>query len=56
MNHKEFDKGPINIDAPNYHEVNLADDAETEDDITNGKDLFKKFENLVSKDHISIGS
>ena len=35
----------------------MADDAETEDDvITNGKDLYKRFENLVSKDHINIGS
>jgi hypothetical protein len=31
--------------------VNLTEDAETEDDaITNGKDLYKKFENLVSKE------
>ncbi len=37
--------------------MNLADDAETEDEIiTNGKDLYKRFENLVSKDHINIGS
>jgi hypothetical protein len=36
--------------------VNIADDAETEDEvITNGKDLYKRFENLVSKDHINIG-
>ena len=67
---KEFDKGPINvrilmlylkfllqIEAPNANDVNLTEDAETEDDvITNGKDLYKKFEDLVSKDHISIGS
>jgi hypothetical protein len=37
--------------------VNVTDDAETEDEvITNAKDLYKKFEDLVSKDHISIGS
>lgn len=37
--------------------MNFTDDAETEDDvITNAKDLYKKFEDLVSKDHISIGS
>lgn len=36
--------------------MNIADDAETEDEvITNGKDLYKRFENLVSKDHINIG-
>ena len=59
---KEFDKGPtgvnhslrllyIQIEAPNSHDVNLTEDADTEDDvITNGKDLYKRFENLVSKD------
>jgi hypothetical protein len=37
--------------------VNLTEDAETEDEVvTNGKDLYKRFENLVSKDQISIGS
>eukprot|EP00347_Sterkiella_histriomuscorum_P022526 403338159 len=57
MINKEFDKGPINIEAPSSNDVNLIDDAETEDDvITNGKDLYKKFEDLVHKDHISIGS
>ena len=69
MNHKEFDKGPSNvsiksnannyfqIDAPGSNDVNLIDDAETEDDvITNAKDLYKKFEDLVNKDHISIGN
>ena len=70
MIQKEFDKGPTNvnylifkiylyiqIEAPNTNEVNLNEDAETEEDvITNGKDLYKKFEDLVTKDHISIGS
>lgn len=67
MIQKDFDKGPTNvtithhkyiqIEAPNANDVNLNEDAETEDDvITNGKDLYKKFEDLVSKDHISIGS
>ena len=60
---KEFDKGSFNvsiytiylwfiinlilnqIDAPN---INMMENAETEDDvITNGRDLFKKFENLA---------
>lgn len=37
--------------------MNVADDAETEDEIiTNGRDLYKRFENLVSKDHINIGA
>ena len=66
---KEFDKGPIGvkfiysfymvlqIEAPSANDVNLTDEADTEDDvITNGRDLYKKFEDLVSKDHISIGS
>lgn len=45
------------IEAPNSHDVNLTEDAETEDEVvTNGKDLYKRFENLVSKDQISIGS
>ena len=59
---KEFDRNPINvtnnlftityqIEAPNSHDVNLTEDAETEDEVvTNGKDLYKRFENLVSKD------
>ena len=37
--------------------MNLTDDAETEEEvITNAKDLYRRFEDLVSKDHISIGS
>lgn len=37
--------------------MNVAEDAETEDDvITNGRDLYKRFENLVQKDHINIGA
>lgn len=47
----------LQIEAPSSHDVNVAEDAETEDDvITNGKDLYKRFENLVSKDHINIGT
>ena len=54
---KEFDKGQITIDAPMSNDVNIIDDAETEEDlITNAKDLYKKFENLISRDQISIGS
>jgi hypothetical protein len=57
MIEKDKDGGPIHIDAPNAHDVNIAEDAETEDEfITNGKDLYKRFENLVQKDHINIGS
>ena len=37
--------------------MNIADDAETEDEvITNGKDLYKRFEDLIAKDHIRIGN
>ena len=57
MVEKDKDAGPIHIEAPSSHDVNVAEDAETEDDvITNGKDLYKRFENLVSKDHINIGA
>lgn len=48
---KEFDKGSMNIDAPLTNDINITEDGETEDDvITNAKDLYKRFENLVSKD------
>ena len=47
----------LQIEAPSSNDVNLHEDAETEEDvITNAKDLYKRFEDLVSKDHISIGS
>lgn len=48
---KEFDRGPIIIEAPNSNDVNLNEDADTEEEaVTNGKDLYKRFENLISKD------
>mmetsp|Transcript_60 Transcript_60/g.69 ORF Transcript_60/g.69 Transcript_60/m.69 type:complete len:126 (+) Transcript_60:1146-1523(+) len=48
---KEFDKGPMNIDISSLNELNQLEEVETEDEvITNGKDLYKKFENLVQKD------
>lgn len=54
---KEFDRGSTNIDAPNANDVNVLEEAETEDEVIwNGKDLYRKFEDLVTKDHISIGS
>jgi hypothetical protein len=57
MIEKDKDGGPIHIDAPSANDVTVAEDAETEDDIiTNGRDLYKRFENLVTKDHINIGS
>jgi len=45
MLNKEFEKGPINIDAPNSNDYNnMEDDATAEDEvITNAKDLYKKF-------------
>ena len=56
MVEKDKDVGPLHIEAPSSHDVNVADDAETEDEIiTNGKDLYKRFENLVQKDHIHFG-
>lgn len=37
--------------------MNVAEEAETDEEIiTNGKDLYRKFEDMVTKDHISIGS
>ena len=57
MIEKDKEGGPLHIDAPSTNDVNVAEDAETEDEfITNGRDLYKRFENLVSKDHINIGS
>lgn len=57
MVEKDKEAGPLHIEAPSSHDVNVAEDAETEDDvITNGRDLYKRFENLVSKDHINIGA
>ena len=53
----DFYHSILQIEAPSSNDVNVSEDAETEDDIiTNGKDLYKRFENLVSKDHINIGS
>ena len=47
----------INIDAPNSNDVNVNEEAETDEEvIVNPKDLYKRFEDLVTKDHISIGS
>jgi hypothetical protein len=59
MVEKDKEAGPLHIEAPNANDVNVlaGDDAETEDDvITNGKDLYKRFENLVHKDQINIGT
>lgn len=57
MIEKNKEDGPLHIDAPSSNDVNVNEDAETEDEfITNGRDLYKRFENLVSKDHINIGS
>ena len=57
MIEKDKEGGPLHIDAPSTNDVNVSEDAETEDEfITNGRDLYKRFENLVSKDHINIGS
>ena len=58
---KEFDRGPMNIEATLNNYANLTAEAETEDDmITNAKDLYKRFENLLSTsqdmDQNSLGS
>ncbi len=62
MVEKDKEAGPLHIEAPNANDVNIVmggagEDAETEDEvITNGKDLYKRFENLVHKDQINIGN
>ena len=61
MIEKDKESGPLHIEAPSSNDVNIvenSEDAETEEDniITNGRDLYKRFENLVQKDHINIGS
>ena len=60
--------GPMNIEAPSSNDINfhIEGDADTtEDDVmsaggkgmcTNGKDLYRRFEDLIAKDHIRIGN
>lgn len=58
MANKEFDKGQINIEAPMADEIRMNEDAvaETDDEmITNAKDLYKRFEDMVQNESISIG-
>jgi len=54
MANKEFEKGPINIEAPNSNDYNnIDDDATAEDEIvTNAKDLYRRFEDLANKGYI----
>ena len=60
--------GPMNIEAPSAHDVNfhIDGDAETNEDdallaggqgmCTNGKDLYRRFEDMIARDHIRIGN
>ena len=58
MANKEFDKGQINIEAPMADEIKMNEEAiaETEDEmVINARDLYKRFENMVQNESISIG-
>jgi len=45
---KEFDKNQLNIDAPSSQEVMMADDMETEDEVTTDpRQLYKRFEERI---------
>jgi len=60
--------GPMNIEAPSANDVNfhIDGDAETNEDdalsaggqgmCTNGKDLYRRFEDMIARDHIRIGN
>ncbi len=63
--------GPMNIEAPSSNDVNFHagggdGDAETNEDeimsaggqgmCTNGRDLYKRFEDMIARDHIRIGN
>jgi hypothetical protein len=54
MANKEFEKGPINIEAPNSTDYNNIDETATEEDeiVTNAKDLYRRFEDLASKGYV----
>jgi len=51
MQNKEFDKGPIAIDAPNAHDFVAMEDDTTADDeiVTNPMDKYRKYEELAMK-------
>lgn len=55
---KEFDRGPMAIEAPNAHEITVEEGREAvdEDPVNNRKDLFKKFMGLVERNEISFSS
>jgi len=48
---KEFDKNQLNIDAPSSNEVMMADDIETEDEVTTDpRQLYKRFEERIMQE------
>jgi len=52
MKAKEFDKTALQVDPKNSNEVNVADDLETEDEITvDPKKLFKMYEEMYQREH-----
>lgn len=55
MQNKDFEKGQMNIEAPMTDEMNEAAAETDEEMITNPKELYRKFEDMVQNDSISIG-
>ena len=55
---KEEKEGNVpNEQLPDSKDVGPIEDAETEDDIiTDPRDLFRKFEDLVAKDSMNLGT
>ena len=51
---KEFDKGPLAIDAPNLNDVGVIDDEITTEDelVTDPRVLFARFAEQAKKGHI----
>lgn len=52
---------PLQIDAPNTNDLGMAlpEEVETQDGeeiVTNGRDLFKKFEQILAKDPNKISN
>jgi coiled-coil domain-containing protein 63/114 len=52
MKAKEFDKNALHVDPKNSNEVNVAEDLETEDEITvDPKKLYKMYEKMYQQEH-----
>lgn len=56
---KEFERGPIAIDAPNSNDIMINEEVsapEEERDVVNPKELYRKFQGMVDKNQISFSS